>query len=968
MSEVICLFQNMALKGQESDLLNLFNEFEKENEGKENKKYNKIEQIEKYFRIKQPNLIKNIVCSIRVKKENANNYYYITLFYLFNEKQNLRYFTITKYEFNIEKKIYFCFEQNFLQEYLEKEYNKKRFYVKIFTSNGHIMKSKDFQNIFNYSYNNFEIIYNYNYKKVTLDFLTRSNSFNNKEILNAEELNYELSNYVEIEEEDYKSFFYIDTDNRKKFIDTLCTESRYKKRFALCGPFGCGKTITLLKFINDSERRSFYINLWTVNYLGIEELKKVLTYEYIKIINKDFKKENEDDEIIAHINKIDSPNKIYNFIKQMIESLKKDKKTPYFLIIDQYSSKYDKNNEQIKEILEKNNYSSNVILIICSSMNNYDVKTNFCHSFSDSNLDIKLINYKYVGCLIKLDPSKEPLKNESFEFKKILSLFGNIPIYYYKLKEAFRNKLKREEFLRNEEDHIRIEISKFFNDDQNSMKIELANILCCVKEKKLFLSNEFVDKLLKFPLKFLEIKRQFIKVNKLLEFLKDDFVTRNKVLSYIEENEFNNIENQANLIAGLMNYEIFDIQLSEDFYEKGPIKRKNSDEEEEKYINIYFVNFLFPYIEDIFSKMIYNDNLNFTHSFFSKLPEQTQGGIIEYYLIEYIKQEHMFYNIDISQFEIVETFVPNRFFIQNYVSYKNDTIYKFDEFKDKYTYNKIKILEQNVLLKQKQFTGKYYDFAILIYSNEKKGFDLILFQVSKKKISTQRLFKEEHEIVMNRVKENLEAEFDIKILGGYFCYIFSNYSNDETTLKFCKKYNIPYINFSFIHMKFDENIPLNLENCLITETFPFHNYFSLLPKEYFNFEDNIDNNNYDEIKKYKDIFTFIPINRNKQKTLSSYFKVKINKKKNEFAIFGFFDKKENFSEKFCIWYNTKNKKIFYYENESFGLKLNFSKINKDKKEWILICSKYQYVFEENNKEKKDEEKKDEDENESEEEE
>ena len=76
-------------------------------------------------------------------------------------------------------------------------------------------------------------------------------------------------------------------------------------------------------------------------------------------------------------------------------------------------------------------------------MNNYDVKNNFCFSFSTgigniNSINNRLTNYIYVGCLVKLDPSKEPLKNESFEFKKVLSLFDNLPIYYIKLKEAFR--------------------------------------------------------------------------------------------------------------------------------------------------------------------------------------------------------------------------------------------------------------------------------------------------------------------------------------------------------------------------------------------------------------------------------------------------------------------------------------------------------------------------------------------------
>ena len=212
---------------------------------------------------------------------------------------------------------------------------------------------------------------------------------------------------------------------------------------------------------------------------------------------------------------------------------------------------------------------------------------------------------------------------------------------------------------------------------------------------------------------------------------------------------------------------------------------------------------------------------------------------------------------------------------------------------------------------------------------------------------------------MNRVKENLEQGFDIKIIGGYFCYIFTDYSNDETSLKFCEKYNIPYLNFSFMHMEFDKNNPFTLDKCLITNDFPFHNYFSILPAKKFNFQDTINNNNYDDIIKYKNIFILEPINYEIQQKLSFYFKVEVNEEQNEFAIFGFFDKKENFSAKFCIWYDVKKKEINYYENNEERIEkinLDFTNFNNREKNWILICSKFKYIFHLGNEKKKRERK------------
>ena len=68
---------------------------------------------------------------------------------------------------------------------------------------------------------------------------------------------------------------------------------------------------------------------------------------------------------------------------------------------------------------------------------------------------------------------------------------------------------------------------------------------------------------------------------------------------------------------------------------------------------------------------------------------------------------------------------------------------------------------------------------------------------------------------------------------------------------------------------------------------------------------------------------------------------------NDYAIFGFFNEIKDFSRKYCIWYNDKEKKIYYYEDDNiktFDKYFYFSDVNLENKEWILICSKYKYKF------------------------
>jgi len=151
-------------------------------------------------------------------------------------------------------------------------------------------------------------------------------------------------------------------------------------------------------------------------------------------------------------------------------------------------------------------------------------------------------------------------------------------------------------------------------------------------------------------------------------------------------------------------------------------------------------------------------------------------------------------------------------------------------------------------------------------------------------------------------------------------------------------------------MKFNKDKPFNLEDCLITKEFPFHNHFSILPDTKFKFE-NILLDNYNEIIKYKNLFTFIVIKGENEKKLKWNFKINNNSSlfnpNNKYAIFGFFDNIQDFSKKFCIWYNVKEMKIYYYEKDdikSIEEKLDFSDVNSEKKEWVLICSKYKYKY------------------------
>ena len=169
-------------------------------------------------------------------------------------------------------------------------------------------------------------------------------------------------------------------------------------------------------------------------------------------------------------------------------------------------------------------------------------------------------------------------------------------------------------------------------------------------------------------------------------------------------------------------------------------------------ITIFYLDYLFPLMEEIFFSIIYQLLSKSANYIFDLLSSQTQGGLLEYIISENVKNTNQFDNIHIGYYEIVDNFVSNEFFIQNYITRKTETKRIFIENKKIFPTIKKQLPHKNIFLIQRQFTGKYYDCAILIPTKDAKHFILLLLQISQKKILLQRYFREEHMIIMNRVK------------------------------------------------------------------------------------------------------------------------------------------------------------------------------------------------------------------------
>ena len=651
----------------------------------------------------------------------------------------------------------------------------------------------------------------------------------------------------------------------------------------------------------------------------------------------------------------------------MIES-----KNNTYIIIDQYSTKYDDKNILLNHLLDIKK-KDNIYIIISSCMNNYDIRDEYSISldfneifFNESFRNTKLrFKYYYTGCLIrlnKLDEYNDLIKNESNEFKKYLNDLGNLPLFYYDLKDELNHYRKLSIYMEKEKDKIIDEIELFYgknNKSDNIVKfLDILKILSSINEKEIYFIEELSEQILKLPLKFIEIKREEIKLKDLKIFA---FSSNNQIL--LEKLKEINSEQLKKLLLNdecSKNYIQF---INEDNYcskyiDKISEKKKKrmlvNDENEEEKINIYYLDYLFPYMKEIFSDMIYNILITTPKFIHSYLPSQSQRGFLEYIINTFVKNQKKFMDIIVRDFEIVESLVPNNFFIQNYSSRKTETLKTFTENKNNYFDNKRELPNSTIFLEQSQFTGKYYDYGLLIYNNQTKSYILYLFQVSKKKIASNRYYKEEHKIIFNRVKENLEKKYSIVIDEGYFGYILVNEEKDEKTITFCEENSLKYYLFSVKDLKFLTKELEFDDISLITKEFPIHSSFSILPTEIF-----IKNNkghlvNMDYIKNIEKKIKFQKISKKFKGILLQYFILKnseISPEINEFLIVGNFETMFDVNYSFCIWVDNDNLSLIFSTKDKnvIEIKLDNNEKFSNENRYTLLCSKYKikYIYDKN---------------------
>ena len=494
--EYECKFSGIIRQfGSEKILKDYYNKIKMINNknNKNNKKEKKLnfEDIKTYFISIYLELIKS---------ENQKNGIYISL-------------KKTPFNFSYEGYKYYCFLLDDMKNYLENIKKQKTFSVIIKNCNGKRNKYEYNDNIFqNLVDVEFEIEIDYQYGGINFENINYNDIYNKTIIKKGSDLNLELGLYINLTEKEFNEFEYYNTNERIKFIKYIQDKIELTNVLGICGPYGSGKTITLLKLIIESLHMNYlYINLATVFNNSFEVIKGVLRYELIKLFREDiFKyegiKRNKNDKkdsylkIVKLINEYNDSKSIFTLIGSIM-SLTKNilvKGQIIYFIIDQYSSKYDINKNSIKELIK--NTTNNIHLIICSSLNNYSFKRDLFYSFKESKKGHNLFNYIYIGNLLRLnnlENYKDIIKNETNEFITYLNYFGNMPLYYYSLQHS-KNELNF--FFEEEKERIIDEIKYFYkqeNENETLVKMyqDIFNILKIINYKKIYFFEGLIMKL-----------------------------------------------------------------------------------------------------------------------------------------------------------------------------------------------------------------------------------------------------------------------------------------------------------------------------------------------------------------------------------------------------------------------------------------------------------------------------------------
>ena len=197
-----------------------------------------------------------------------------------------------------------------------------------------------------------------------------------------------------------------------------------------------------------------------------------------------------------YINVMDIVTDIFNYMTTKFPNNK------YYIVLDQYKEKLDKDYKIIQDIELKTKVENQFDVFVCSSINEFDFRNSLNKKMENS--DEFYLNYLFVNKFISVN--KEQLINElAQEEIQLLDESGNLYFFFYQIRY---NKLYKQSSLEEKRkeimNHIIEEINGFFNENDNKKKLNIIRKIHdnIGKKKKLI---DLKDKLSLIPFKYFNL-------------------------------------------------------------------------------------------------------------------------------------------------------------------------------------------------------------------------------------------------------------------------------------------------------------------------------------------------------------------------------------------------------------------------------------------------------------------------------
>ena len=339
---------------------------------------------------------------------------------------------------------------------------------------------------------------------------------------------------------DDKNNFFVNTEKRKKLFEFLNNKLKYNNYLALCGLEGIGKTASILAYLKYYKQTYFYFN--------IKIIDKLLAKKEINTIKKIILKE------MYHFIRFEDSEKYYDFLDELLEKnnsamsifkkiFEEIKNSVQIIVLDQYKTVFDPNYDLLEKII---NLKYSPQLIIISSMNEDDIKKSIILSLKWALKIIKekpKLDYYYIIDLVQV--TEDDLNILTEDEKNLLNEFGNLYIYYYKMKNEINIdpdcdlNLKLKNRFKEEMDK---KVHIFYNKSQSNelLKTFITLIMDDYKEKELKDCIELIEYI---PFRFFQFNYQNKNIVHFSELNSTDKISFSSSFFYIREYFLNYFHN-----------------------------------------------------------------------------------------------------------------------------------------------------------------------------------------------------------------------------------------------------------------------------------------------------------------------------------------------------------------------------------------------------------------------------------------